>query len=689
MQDGFVCDIDIPGQYYGILIRSTIERGYLVNIHCKTLEDGYHLFTATDIPGENRLTAMGTQIPIFTSYEIQYYGEPLGILVGPDLGRVQTLVSEVLIETEPLKPLQFTDTFSGAQIMAKQVQVAGNPDSVFSKHRKIHETLFETGTQDHYYAEPIGTCVSFDKKHLVIHTATQWPYHVRKTVSEVLDLDPSDIVVSPTITGETMDGKIWVPSLLSAQVALAAVLCKHPVKVIFSRQEDFLFTVKSAPVRFRHRTVLDANGAIEAMDIRILVNGGAYSPLIDEVLNRIAVSSQGLYSVPSWRIEVYALKTSLPPMAALYGWGEGQAIIALENHLSAVIAEEGFQPVEWKMLNTDSTRFFHTQRMILDKIDDVSELFALICSLSDFPRKNTAWEYTNRLNSQGAGHPIRGIGLAFGFQGNGFLGGGTDQTRYSLQMRMNTDSSVVIEGPLFSPAIRRIISKLTVTLLGIAHSEISFIPSQTGSVPPNGPNTLSTQLCILTQLVEKCCLSIQKLRFRQPLPITVKKTMKPGKNDLWDPETLSGKPFFSATPAVCVAEIELDPLTYEVRYKNIWFAVAAGTVLSKEDALTTLKRTTTQAVSRLTAERISIKDGRLVPVEGIAYDLLPTLDIPKLVIEFVDSTLPARGIGSLAHTLVPAAALAAIRQITGKTAVALPVSPESLFKALHTSEQAR
>lgn len=687
MQGSFVSDIDTTGQYYGVLIRSTIERGYLVDIRCPALDDGYHLYSATDIPGENRLSAMGTSIPIFTPYEIQYYGEPLGILVGPDLGRVQSLVCEVLIETEPLKPLQFTDKFSGSQIIAKRVLVSGNPDAVLSKRKKVHETHFETGPQDHYYAEPIGTVVSFDKERLLVRTATQWPYHVRKTVSAALDLDPADIVVSPTISGETMDGKIWYPSLLSAQAALAAVLCKHPVKIMLSRQEDFLFTVKSAPARFRYRTVLDDDGTIEAMDIRILINGGAYSPLIDEVLERIAVSAPGLYSVPAWRIEVYALRTSLPPMGALCGWGEGQAIAALENHLSAVIADEGYQPIEWKLLNTGSAQLFHSQRMILDKYDEVAELFTLICSASDFPRKNTAWEYNNRLNRQGSGHPVRGIGLAFGFQGNGFLGGGTEQTRYTLQIRMNTDSSVVIEGPLFSPALRRVITEMTITLLGIARSEVSFIPVVTGSVPPNGPNTLSTQLCIMTQLVEKCCQSIQKLRFRQPLPITVKKTWKPGKNDVWDSETMTGKPFFSATPAVCVAEVELDPYTYEVRYKNIWLAVAAGTLLSKEDALATLKRTTIQAASRLTAERVTIKDGRLVPVEGIAYDLLPAVQVPEPVIQFLDSTAPARGIGSLAHTIVPAAALAAIRQITGKTPTSLPISPESLFKALHKPEE--
>jgi len=100
MGAAFFSDMEIPGQYHGVLVRSSIQRGHLVDIKAPSMPDGYHMYTATDIPGENRLTAMGTSIPIFAPYEIQYYGEPLGIIVGPDLQTVQELVAEVLIETE-------------------------------------------------------------------------------------------------------------------------------------------------------------------------------------------------------------------------------------------------------------------------------------------------------------------------------------------------------------------------------------------------------------------------------------------------------------------------------------------------------------------------------------------------------------------------------------------------------------
>lgn len=43
------------------------------------------------------------------------------------------------------------------------------------------------------------------------------------------------------------------------------------------------------------------------------------------------------------------------------------------------------------------------------------------------------------------------------------------------------------------------------------------------------PETMVSNISVMTQLVKKCCIAIQKLRFRQPLPIRVKRSFVPGK----------------------------------------------------------------------------------------------------------------------------------------------------------------
>jgi CO/xanthine dehydrogenase Mo-binding subunit len=682
--DLFFSDIDFPGQYYGVLVRSTIQRGHLVDIKPPALPDGYYLYTATDIPGENKLTAIGTSIPIFTPYEIHYLGEPLGILVGPDLEIVHELVAEVLIETETLEPYRFGEKFSSAQIVGKRILVAGDPDSILQNAAKVYEDTYSTGPQDHYYAEPLGAVVNVANGKLEIFTATQWPFHVRASVSAMLDLDPDEIAVTPTSIGEAMDGKIWYPSLIAAQASLAAVLCKRPVKVSFSRQEDFLFSVKSAPVQIRYRTALADDGSIQAMTVRILINSGAYSPLIDEIIDRITVSAAGLYAVSAFRIETYALRTNLPPMGALSGWGEAQAFFALENHISSIVSDSVFSPVEWKLMNT-----LARGRKSVTKADSandlrLAELFGVVCTASDFPRKYTA--YAN-LKSRRSGYrdgPVRGIGIACGFQGNGFIGKTNDIAPYSVEITMETDGQVHIKCGFHSPHMRTILCRLAAVSLGIEEHLISFTGNNTSAMSETGPETLSSKIVILAPLVEKCCATIQKQRFRQPLPITVKKTFKPSKNDTWDSSSLQGKPFVSITPGVCAVELELDPLTYEAKIRGIWIACDAGKLYDRTGAMTTIRKTIPAALSRMLAEHIDVIDGKLMPGDSVQYDLLPPSLIPECHITFLDSTDPPRGIGSIAHNLVPAAYAIALSQITGKPVNAVPLDPQAIYGALET-----
>ncbi len=678
----FYTDVEFPNQHYGMLIRSPIERGHLVDIQPPKLPDGFFMYTATDVPGENKVSAMGTTIPVFAAYDIMYLGEPLGIIVGPDLDTVQELVSEVLIETEVLESYAFDEKFSAAQVVGKRVILEGDPDEILAAAGRVFETSSSVGPQDHFYAEPLGTNVHVADGKLEILTATQWPFHVRSSVSAVLDLDLGDIVVRPTAIGEALDGKLWFPSLLSAQAALATVLCKKPVKIAFSRQEDFLFSVKSAPMRIRFRTALNDDGNIAAMVVRVLINAGAYSPLIDEIIDRVTVACAGLYSVSAFRIETYALRTNLPPMGALSGLGEAPALFALETHVASIIQTLGVSPVEWKLMNTIAAG----RRTVTGESSSgearLTELFNAVCLASDFTRKYSAYAY---LNARRAGYrdgPLRGMGIVCGYQGNGFIGKTLASTSYAVEVSMETDGQVHIKCGFFSQSMRKIFSQIATETLGIEERSISFTGVDTSTMPPTGPDTLSSKIAILAPLMEKCCQTIQRQRFRSPLPISVKKVYKPSRKDAWDEATLKGKPFVSVTPAVCAVELELDPLTYEVIVRGIWIACDAGKIYNRAAALTTIRKTIPIALSRILTEHILTKDGKYAPKDSTQYDLLQPSLLPDLSITLLDSGELPRGIGSIANNLLPAAYATALSQITGKHVPTIPVGVEAVYEAL-------
>jgi len=679
MTGRFYSDCEFPDQYHGVLIRSSIQRGRLVDIKAPPLPDDYHLYTATDIPGENRLSAMGTNIPVFAPYEIQYFGEPLGIIVGPDLETVHELVSNVLIETEPLEPLTFSEKFPASQIVSKKISFFGDVDRPVSDGGRVVETVSSIGIQDHYYAEPLGVSVTIANGKLQVFTATQWPFHVRSSVSAVLDLDADEIVVTPTVIGEDLDGKIWYPSLLAAQASLAAVLCKHPVRIAFSRQEDFLFSVKSASAQIRYRSSVSADGGLESMSVRILLDAGAWSPLIDEIVERMCLAATGFYTVANFRVEAYALRTSIPPMGAMSGWGEAKVFFALETHVAEIARQLGLSPVEWKLMNVGVGRRIPAAAPTIRGQERLAELFNAICTESDFPRKYTAYDLLARHRADNRDGPLRGIGIVAGFQGNGFSGKIPEKTQYTLEMTMQTDGQVRISACVHSAPMRKIIQSIVGETLGIETHLISFTGVDTDAMSPAGPETLSSKIAIMVPLAEKCSATIQKQRFRSPLPITVRKTYKPSRAD-------ANTPFVSVTPGACAVELELDPLTYEPLIRGIWIACDAGRMHDEKAARTTIRKTIPTALSRTLAEHIIVRDGRFVPKDSLQYDILPPTDIPEATITFLASDEPARGIGTIAQALVPAAYAAALAQITGSPVTEIPLDSRMIYEALERPE---
>ena len=104
----------------------------------------------------------------------------------------------------------------------------------------------------------------------------QCPYYVHKSLRAVFDLPDEKVRVIQTETGGAFGGKEDYPSILACHAALLAMKSGHPVKMVYDRMEDLAATTKRHPSRVRHRTALDRDGKLLAMEIDLATDGGAY-----------------------------------------------------------------------------------------------------------------------------------------------------------------------------------------------------------------------------------------------------------------------------------------------------------------------------------------------------------------------------------------------------------------------------
>lgn len=684
----FLEDLNPPGCLTAVTLRSPAARGRLAGIDLPRLPTSCAFIQASDIPGANRLETYGTALPILAKDRISYIGEPVALLVGPNPAQLERLAEECVVRVDSETPVFNFEKFSSEQLSAKRTAVIGDPDAAFKQAAHIVESVYRTDRQEHWYAETQGALAAFNYDKLSVVVASQWPFHVRRTVSAVLAVRPEDVVVETSAIGLHLDGKIWYPSLLAAQAALAAFVCRKPIKLQLSRWEDLRFSPKRPAVTIRHRAAVGGRGELLALESRSTIDVGAAGPFAEEMLDRLCLGSLGAYRCPNVRVEGFAVQTNTPPAGPFAGFGLSQAFFAIEQHADRMAASAGVDPVEWRIAHALGRGDRIASGAVLKEAVPTMALIDTAVAMSGYRRKWAAYELLRRsrrgTDARRDG-PMRGVGVAFAYQGNGFLSSGDDKGNYSVEVTLEKDGrleirSSAVTASRISAALWR---RAAADILAIDDSVIRLAPNRTDLVPDSGPSSLSRNVTIVTKLIERCCQTIRKQRFRDPLPITVRRSYRPPQDGAWDGARMEGSPFALFSWAAAVVETEIDLVDYRPVVRGVWLAVDGGKILSETKARSSLELSVQHALSWAQVERLKLDEGAYRPADPLAYPMLDLADVPPMTIEFAwnDSTVP-KGIGELPFACVPAAYACALSQATDRGFDSLPIGRDEIYRCL-------
>ena len=199
-------------------------------------------------------------------------------------------------------------------------------------------------------------------------------------------------------------------------------------------------------------------------------------------------------------------------------------------------------------------------------------------------------------------------------------------------------------------------------MLEVENSQIKLDTEFDKIDEPEQPDTVAGNITILTQLVKKCCDSIQRQRFRAGLPITVIKKLSKPKKQTWDKETFSGNPYYSLSWGSAVVEVELDPILYSVHIRGIWISVDVGKVLNEKQAKLSILRNVDDILSNLV-------EGHPLKAEKIQINLVETQSEPKQL-------------GELIYNILPAAFANAVSLVLNKTITKLPLSGDTIYRGI-------
>jgi CO/xanthine dehydrogenase Mo-binding subunit len=730
---GYVDDIVFRYSLFAITIRSPVARGRLKAVDCPKLPGPYTLITAADIPGENRLEDF--PVPILASGELSYIGEPVALLAGPDEARLEEYADQcrVRCEEEPVSG----GNIPPQNVYATRIIRSGDTEKAFEKAKTIVSGAYVTGIQEHWYAEPTGAVAGYsglkpgprpeakqgpnpdhDRREektggdknaaggpppMMIYTATQWPCHVRRSVARALGIPEAQVMVEAARLGVHMDGKIWYPSLIACHAALCAFITRKAVKLILTREEDFRYSPKRNGSEIHIRSALGGKGELLGTEIGLKINLGGQGIFTDEILDRTCLGSLGAYRHGSYTISGTALGTGIPPQGPFSGFGLAQGFFAMERHASHIADTLHQDPAEWR-------KNFHLEKnqelaigAVLRETPPFDQLLDTAAAMGDYYRKWASCEilriHRQKTNWEEGGEPLRGIGIAAGYQGSGFLHAGKDKGNYAVELTLGKDGSLEIKTAMADSGGKylHIWARMAAEILSISVEKVRLISVNTAfsgpglrssAIPDPGPGSLSRNITALTRLVESCCLAIRKQHFRDPLPITVRRSCRPLKARAWEGKT--------PDPALCydsgcfsrpgwgaaVVEVEIDQIEYTPKVRGIWLAVDGGKILSEAGARSSLKTSAIQALCWASREQLEYVDGIISREQFINYKIPAPAELPPIKIDFLwNDTGAPKGIGELPFHCIPAAWLQAVSQAMDHHFQKIPLSSADIWEA--------
>jgi CO/xanthine dehydrogenase Mo-binding subunit len=206
----------------------------------------------------------------------------------------------------------------------------------------------------HCAIEPHVVVGLYDRSgRLTLWSASQSPYTQRDLFAEALaplGLTHQDIRVVTPYVGGGFGGKAGVTMEIMG-AALATAVPGHPVKLRFTREQEFYNTYQRQGLAAHIEIGVKRDGTITALKHILDWDAGAYVEYGANVVNAAGLSATGPYRISNVWIDSRCIYTNLPPGGPYRGFGYSEFMFGLESHIDQAAAAIGMDPVEFRRRN--------------------------------------------------------------------------------------------------------------------------------------------------------------------------------------------------------------------------------------------------------------------------------------------------------------------------------------------------
>jgi CO/xanthine dehydrogenase Mo-binding subunit len=727
----YVYGLRLPNMLYGKIFRSTIAHGRIRSIDtraAKALDGVYAVVTGTDIlsvvPNPYYGPAFHDQ-PVLALDKVRFVGEPVAVvlaadphvaeravqLITADYEELPAVYNEVEALTAPtyvhdaLKP---AGTFPDLKHLAgrSKTNVAlefqlqkGDVEQALASADRVFEHTFRTQTVTHTTLEPMVSLAEYNGTMLTIHTASQMPSYVRSEIARLLGWPENRVRVKVMHLGGGFAAKSYIR--LEAIVTVLALLVRRPVKILATMEEQF-YIVTAHAATFRIKSGVSKNGRVVARDCEVWWNGGAYADIGPRVAQKSGFTAPGPYDIDNIRIRSGEIYTNLPPSAARRGFGIPKLSWAYESQMDIIARELGLDPLEFRRRNI--LREGRPQATGTPMPDD--SLYAVLNRLAD------SMDWTAPFD-RGRAPLLRGRGLAIGFKA------AVAPTTSVASVTINADGSCTLNMSTvdMGQGSDTVMAQIVAEVVGVPTEDVKVSYPDT-DLTPYDMGTLGSRSTFHMGNAVK--LAAEDARQKLDA-LAASAGLPPGTNypineifrrrygmqagnvigvgtfvpHYAPPDPTSGQSA-NVTPYWMIgatgAEVEVDTETGRVRILRLVNVADCGKLLNPRIAVTQLSGAAIMQIGYALFETMEFDAGQVTNASLADYKIPGMRDLPQSMdCEFVEAAqqggpFGAKGIGESGSFAVAPAIANAIHDAVGVRLTDLPMTPESVLRALRIAQ---
>jgi len=731
----YIQDIELPGMLHAKILRTNRVHARIVNIDtsaAKAMPGVFAVITGKDTPGIP-LGHGKDNLPLKRD-KVRCIRDEIAAVAAESAEIAAAAIRAIKVEYEDLPAV-----FSPAEALQEGAPVihASHPDNIpftfdyshgdISQGEKESDFIIEDTFRLHFVTHCClgvsAVIADFDLQgNLTIYSPTQVPFLYKKDIAPVIDVPPEKIRVVQPPLGGGFGSKLDIYPYEPICVFLAR-MCRRPVRLVFTREEEFVASPTRQPVEFTLRSGVRKDGRLTFREAQTLHDNGGYTSWGATTPFVMMQTISSLYRVQHCKYHTKVVYTNNPYSGSFRGYGNPQATFAVESHMDRLAEAVGMDPLEFRLLNAQEPGETTGQGMKFSSCG-LRDCLEAAARRTDFVAKHKR----NQTNQKG---PVkRGIGIASLLH----VGGGANIYRSDgcgtiLKLDDFGKVTVLTGSSEIGQGSETVIAQFVGEELGLPISAINIINNDTELTPWDvgvhasrttfiaGNSALRVARKARRKLLAAAATSldldeksldlyggnvidaesgevlldlgklIRSLHFGEKHEIVMT-------SDYYEPPSVMQDREFKGNVSAAYAfgtqivELEVDTETGIIRILKVTAAHDVGRVINAMGIEGQIEGGVVMGIGYATTEYLSVENGVVKNPCFRDYKVMTAPEIPDIDMIFIETMDPegpagAKGVGEAPMICTAPAIANAVFNATGVRFNNLPLTPENVLRALH------